>query len=144
VEKVDGMEVLSRAKERSPDDEVIMLTGLATVNSAIEPMKRGAFHYVPKPYRIEEVRGLVGQALKKKRLKEEIKALKQDLRVRAEMPFIIGKDRKIPELLETVRRIAPTDCDVLIMGETGTGKELIAQAIHQASGRADGRFVAFS
>jgi|Deesub1362A_J573_1020465.scaffolds.fasta_scaffold00591_3 DNA-binding NtrC family response regulator len=144
MEKIDGMEVLSRVKERQPDTEVIMITGYATVNSAIEAMKRGAFHYIPKPYKIEEVRALVGQALEKKRLKDEIRELRQDLKAKGGIPFFVGKNRKIQELIQTVLRIAPADCNVLIFGETGTGKELIARALHHASPRSERRFVAFN
>lgn len=144
MQKVDGMEVLSKAKERLPDTEVIMITAYATVNSAIEAMKRGAFHYIPKPYKIDEVRGLVAQALEKKRLKDEVKELRQNLKARSEIPFIIGKNQKMQDLGKTVRRIAPTDCNVLIFGETGTGKELVARAVHHASLRSEARFVAFS
>jgi DNA-binding NtrC family response regulator len=144
LDKVDGMEVLAKVKERHPDTEVIMITGYATVDSAIEAIKRGAFHYVPKPYKIDEVRALVCQALEKKRLKEEVKELRQDLRKRAAIPFVVGKNRKILELIRTVQQIAPTDCNVLIIGETGTGKELIARAIHYASHRSEKRFIAFN
>ncbi len=144
MEKVDGMEILSRVKERCPETEVIMITGYATVTSAIEAIKRGAFHYIPKPYRVEEVRALVRQALEKKHLKDEVKELRERLKGRGEAPLIIGKNQKIQELMETVHRIAPTDCNVLIVGETGTGKELIARSIHHASRRADKRFVALN
>jgi|YNPNPStandDraft_1061719.scaffolds.fasta_scaffold00597_11 DNA-binding NtrC family response regulator len=144
MEKVDGMEILSQVKERYPETEVIMITGYATVTSAIEAIKRGAFHYIPKPYQIDEVRALVRQALEKKRLKDEVKELKKKLKGGAEAPLIIGKNHKIQELMQTVRRIAPTDCNVLIVGETGTGKELIARAIHHASRRSEKRFVALN
>ncbi len=144
MEKVDGMAVLSRTKERQPDAEVIMITGYATVNSAIDAMKEGAFHYIPKPYKVDEVRALVRQALEKKRLKDEVKELKQDLKARDGVSSIIGTDPRIQELLRTVMQVAPADCNVLIMGETGTGKELIARAIHHASRRVDRRFVAFN
>jgi len=141
---IDGIELLQKIKQEDPDTEVIMITGYATVDSAIEAIKQGAFHYVPKPYKIDEVRALVRQALEKKRLKDEVKELRQDLRSRAAIPFIIGKNRKILELIRTVQQIAPTDCNVLIFGETGTGKELIARAIHYASHRSEKRFIAFN
>jgi len=144
MEKVDGMEILSRVKERYPETEVIMITGYATVTSAIEAIKRGAFHYIPKPYQIDEVRALVRQALEKKHLRDEVKELRERLKGRGEAPLIIGKNQKILELIETVNRIAPTDCNVLIVGETGTGKELIARKIHHASRRADKRFLALN
>ena len=142
MENIDGMEVLTKVKERRPDVEVVMITGYATVNSAIEAMKRGAFHYIAKPYKLDEVRSIVRQALEKKRLKDEVKALRRDLKVKEGIPFFVGKNRKIQELSETVQRIAPTDCNVLVYGETGTGKELIARAIHHAGNRSDQRFMA--
>lgn len=144
MENVDGMEVLSRTKAERPDTEVIMITGYATVDSAIEAMKRGAFHYVAKPYKIEEVRALVRQALEKKRLKDEVEELRRDLEARDGLGSIVGKSRAIQELMETMRQIAPTDCNVLIVGETGTGKELVARAIHQMSRRSRARFLALN
>jgi DNA-binding NtrC family response regulator len=144
MEKVSGMEILSRAKELYPDIEVIMITGYATVSSAIEAMKKGAYHYIPKPYKIEEVRAVVRQALEKRRLKAELKELKREFRSRVGAPFIIGKSRKIQDLIDTILRVAPTECNVLIMGETGTGKELVARAIHYNSPRAEKRFSPFN
>ncbi|MGQ9857759.1 MAG: sigma-54-dependent transcriptional regulator [Thermodesulfobacteriota bacterium] len=144
MEKVDGMEVLARTKAHRPATEVIMITGYATVDSAIEAMKLGAFHYIAKPYKIEEVRALVRQALEKKRLRDELDELRKDLEARDGLGSIVGKSRAIQELMETVRQIAPTDCNVLIMGETGTGKELVARAIHQLSKRSKAHFLAIN
>ncbi len=144
MEKVDGMEVLSKTKAQRPATEVIMITGYATVDSAIEAMKLGAFHYIPKPYKIEEVRALVRQALEKKRLRDELDELRKDLEIRDGLGSIVGKSRPMQELMETMRQIAPTDCNVLIVGETGTGKELVARAIHQLSKRSRGRFLALN
>lgn len=144
MEKVDGMEVLGRTKAERPNTEVIMITGYATVDSAIEAMKRGAFHYIPKPYKIEEVRAIVRQALEKKGLRDEVEELRRALEAQSGLSAIVGKSRAMQELLETLRKIAPTDCNVLIVGETGTGKELVARAIHHLSRRSGGRFLAFN
>ncbi len=144
MEKVDGMEVLARTKAQKPGTEVIMITGYATVDSAIEAMKRGAFHYIPKPYKIDEVRAIVRQALEKKGLRDELEELRRALEAQSGLSAIVGKSKPMQELLETVRQIAPTDCNVLIVGETGTGKELIAKAIHHLSRRSAGRFMAFN
>jgi DNA-binding NtrC family response regulator len=144
MEKVDGMEVLSQAKALKPEVEVIMITGYATVDSAIEAMKKGAFHYIPKPYKIEEVRAIVRQALEKKRLRDEVERLRRDIEAREGLSSIVGKSKPIQELMETIRKIAPTDCNVLIIGETGTGKELVARAIHQLSRRSRGPFLALN
>ncbi|MCB2187976.1 MAG: sigma-54 dependent transcriptional regulator [Deltaproteobacteria bacterium] len=144
MEKVDGMAVLQAAKELRPETEVIMLTAFSSVDSAIQAMKMGAFHYIAKPYKIDEVRAQVAHALEKTLLKEELKDLKRDLRTRDSLSFIVGKNPRMQELTRTVERIAPTDCNVLIIGETGTGKELFARAVHHASPRAERRFVAFN
>lgn len=144
MKQVDGMEVLTRTKEQYPDTEVIILTAYATVASAIEAMQKGAYHYIPKPYKIDEVRMIVRRALEKKRLKDELRDLKRDYKACLGAPFIVGKSRNMQELIEMVTQIAPTDCNVLIFGETGTGKELIARAIHYQSGRAEERFLAFN
>ena len=144
MEKVDGLEVLRHAREHHPACEVIMITGYATVNSAIETMKHGAFHYVAKPYKIEEVRALVTQALAKKKLTDEVRELRHELKVERGIPFILGKNREIQDLVKMIGRIGPADCSVLIFGETGTGKELAARAVHHASRRVERRFVAFN
>lgn len=142
--KVDGMRVLEAVRERHPNTEVIMLTAFASVDSAIEAMKRGAFHYIAKPYKIEEVRTQVARALEKALLQRELVQLKRDLQARDGVGSIVGKHPRIQELIHTVAQIAPTDCNVLLMGETGTGKELFARALHHASNRAERRFVAFN
>ena len=144
MKQVDGMEVLARTKEQYPDTEVVMLTAYATVATAIEAMQKGAYHYIPKPYKIDEVRMIVRRALEKKGLKDELRVMKRDYSRRVGSPFVIGKSRKMQEVIQMVNQIAPTDCNVLIFGETGTGKELIARAIHQQSNRAEERFLAFN
>ena len=144
MKQVDGMEVLAGTKERHPDTEVIMVTAFATVATAIEAMQKGAYHYIPKPYKIDEVRMVVGRAVEKKRLRDELRELKRDYRARLGSPGIIGKNRKMQELMGLVTQVAPTDCSVLIFGETGTGKELIARTLHSLSKRAEARFLAFN
>jgi len=144
MKQVDGMEVLARTKERYPNTEVIMVTAYATVATAIEAMQKGAYHYIPKPYKIDEVRMVVGRALEKKQLRDELRELKRDYRARLGSPLLIGKSRKMQELIELVSQVAPTDCSVLIFGETGTGKELIARTLHALSKRGEARFLAFN
>ena len=144
MEKVDGMQVLAETKRLSPDTEVIMLTAFASVDSAIEAMKHGAFHYIAKPYKIDEVRAQVAHALEKAQLKEELSALKRDLMSRDGVGGIVGNHPAIKELIRTVAQVAPTDASVLLEGETGTGKELFARALHHASQRAEKRFAAFN
>jgi DNA-binding NtrC family response regulator len=144
MKQVDGMEVLARTKEQFPDTEVVMLTAYATVATAIEAMQKGAYHYIPKPYKIDEVRMITKRALEKKALKDELRVIRQDYCRRVGIPFIVGKSPKMQEIIEMVTQIAPADCSVLIFGETGTGKELLARAIHQQSNRAEARFLAFN
>ena len=141
---VDGMEVLVRTKELYPNTEVVMITAYATVNTAIEAMQKGAYHYIPKPYKVDEARMIVKRALERKQLKDELRVLKQYVTDKSGASPIIGKSRKMQELLKMVVQIAPTDCSVLIFGETGTGKELIARTIHLQSNRKNERFLAFN
>jgi DNA-binding NtrC family response regulator len=144
MERIDGMRVLEEVKRKSPLTEVIMLTAFASVDSAIEAMKRGAFHYIAKPYKIDEVRAQVANALEKVKLQQELQTLKQDLRQKEGVSAIVGNHPRIQELIRTVAQVAPTDANVLIIGETGTGKELFARALHYASPRGEEKFLAFN
>ncbi len=138
---VGGMEVLERCRTTRPDTEVLVITGFATVHSAVEAMQKGAYFYLPKPYKIEELRMLVGKALEKRHLRREVAELRRQM-AEADMPHIIGNSPAIKALKETVNQIAPVDCNVLILGETGTGKELAARTIHHLSPRGRERFLA--
>jgi DNA-binding NtrC family response regulator len=140
MEKVDGMQILRRMRELYPDTEVIMITGYATLDSAVETMKHGAFYYIAKPFKLDEVRKVVVEALQKVRRKTENRHLLEQLESDQGKVKIITQDPTMQKLLETSRQIAPTDCNVLITGEKGTGKELFAQYIHYNSKRGDGPF----
>ncbi len=142
--KIDGMRILEEAKSKNPDSEVIMITGYATVDSAIEAMKKGAYHYIAKPFRIEEVRKVVSEAVEKIRLREENLKLKKDLdKIRGSSATkIITKDHAMIKVLQTAKQIAQSDCNVIISGESGTGKELLARFIHEHSKRNSGPFIA--
>ncbi len=144
MQQVDGMEVLERTKELYPDTEVVVITGFATVTTAVEAMQKGAYHYLPKPYKIDEVRILVRKALEKRWLRQEVTDLKRQVQSQKAIPFLVGKSPKIEVLKQTIEQIAPTDATVLILGETGTGKELVAKAIHHLSLRAEKRFLAIN
>ncbi|MES9902599.1 MAG: sigma-54 dependent transcriptional regulator [Sedimenticola sp.] len=142
MEKVDGMAVLRRAKELDPETAVILITGYATLDSAVEAMKAGAFHYIAKPYRLDEVREVVRNALEVVHLKRENRQLKEQLKSRRSESSIITQDAIMLRLLETTRHIASTDTNVLITGESCTGKELLARFIHSNSSRSDKTFQA--
>mgnify|MGYP001351552211 CR=1 FL=1 len=138
MEKVDGMGVLARVKEISPETEVIMITGYATVDTAIEAMKGGAYHYIAKPYKLDEVRKVVGEALEKTALKQENRQLREHLAsLRGDVRLITNNDR-MRALLDTAAQVAATDSNVVLAGESGTGKELLARYIHAASPRKNG------
>lgn len=144
MEKVDGMEVLEKSKRLQPYTEVVMITGYATVDSAVRAMKEGAYYYIAKPYKIDEVRKVAQEALLKRNLQMENLELKASLKKAGQIPYIIGKSEAINAVLETVKQIAPSDTNVLLLGESGTGKELVAKAIHHLSPRSEKRFVAFN
>ena len=142
MDKVDGMQVLRRCKAEHPDIEVIMITGFATLESAVEAMKEGAFHYVAKPFRLEEVRKTVAEAVEKIRLKQENQALREQLSAYQGKTRIITRDGPMQKLLDMARQVAPTGCNVLISGESGTGKELFARYLHEHGAHPDGPFMA--
>ena len=144
MEKVDGMAILHRARELNPETAVILITGYATLDSAVEAMKGGAFHYIAKPFRLDEVREVVRNALELVKLKRENRLLKEHLTNHHGGPTIITRDAIMQRLLETARQIAPTDSNILISGESGTGKELLAHYIHNHSNRSEKKFQALN
>ncbi|MBK7391903.1 MAG: sigma-54-dependent Fis family transcriptional regulator [Chloracidobacterium sp.] len=141
--RLDGLGLLRRTRERSQNPpEVIMLTGQATVESAIEAMKLGAYDYLTKPYRIGELSALVTAAAEKQQLKVDNQRLRAQIaRTHQSLPEIVADSPQMKEALRLVQRVAPSDTSVLITGESGVGKELIAQAIHRLSGRCDKAFI---
>ncbi len=141
---IDGMDVLRHIRETSPDVPVIMITGHATLDSAVEAMKAGAHHYIAKPFRLDEAREVVRSALELGRIKRENTQLKERIDEISSRASIITQDLGMQRLLDTARQIAVTDTSVVIHGESGTGKELLASFIHQHSQRAEGPFVAFN
>lgn len=139
--RIDGMEVLRRVHERPNPPEVIMLTGQATVETAIEAMKLGAYDYLTKPYSITELDVRVKQAAEKRRLRVDNLRLREQLARQSGLPEIVSVSPAMTEAVRLVERVAPSEASVLITGESGTGKELIAHAIHRLSSRADGSFI---
>ncbi|MGW8228963.1 MAG: sigma-54-dependent transcriptional regulator [Gammaproteobacteria bacterium] len=144
MERADGMAILQRALEIDPDTVVVIITGYATLDSAVQAIKAGAYYYITKPFRLEEVRKIVANAMEGVRLKRENRQLRDQVNKIQPGAHIITQDPIMQRLLETAKQIAPTDCNVLITGETGTGKELLARFIHSSSNRADGPFVAIN
>ncbi len=141
--RLDGLGLLRRTREQSQNPpEVIMLTGQATVESAIEAMKLGAYDYLTKPYRIGELSALVTAAAEKQQLKVDNQRLRAQIaRTHHSLPEIVADSPQMKEALRLVQRVAPSDTSVLITGESGVGKELIAQAIHRLSNRSDKPFI---
>lgn len=144
MEDVDGMAVLNHAQKNSPETPVILLTGFATLDSAVQAMKAGAYHYIAKPYRLDEVREVVRNALEMVHLKRENRQLKEQLKSKASSFSIITQDVIMQRLLDNARHIAPTDTNVLITGESGTGKELLARFVHEHSQRSGKPFQAIN
>ena len=141
---LDGMEVLRRVKARLPETDVIMITGHAELNAAVGAIKDGAFHYLSKPLKLEEVRNLTRLVLDRKRLLEENRNLKARLEPLEGFGEMIGVSPKMKEVFTVIRKVAPLNCSVIIQGESGTGKELVARLIHRESPRRDRPFMAFN
>ena len=144
MKQVDGMQVLRKTRELQPYTEIIMITGYATVDSSVQAMRNGAYYYIAKPFKIDEVRKVSKEALLKRRLRLENLKLKDTLKKFQQISFIVGQSKAMTEVQKTIRQIAPSDINVLIMGESGTGKELVARAIHNLSPRSGNRFIAFN
>ena len=134
---ISGMEVLQQVKARVPDTEVILITGHASIDHAVAAIKKGAFHYVEKPLRLEEIRNLTRKALDHKRLLRENRQLKARLEPLEGWGEMIGISPRMKEVFHLIRKVAPLDCNVIVQGESGTGKELVARLIHRESERQD-------
>lgn len=141
---IDGLGILARSKAEQPDAEVILMTGHGTVASAVEAMRRGAFNYLLKPLDIGQLRASAEKAVESSRLKRTNIELNRRLDERFGFEGVIGDSPQMRDVIERLKRIAPTNASVLIQGETGTGKELVAQAIHQNSPRKNKAFVALN
>jgi DNA-binding NtrC family response regulator len=139
--KMDGIEVLQRVKESHPDIDVIMITGLNEIDTAVKAMKLGAFDYLPKPFDPEEFELVVARAFERRRLLQENVNLKNEVSARYSFENIIGSSPPMQSVYRLVARCAPTNSTVMLRGESGTGKELIARAIHFNSLRKDKPFV---
>ena len=138
---MSGMEVLKQIRGRDPEQVVIVVTAYSSIESAIEAMRIGAFHYIPKPFKNEEVLLTIRKGLEQRRLTSENRALKQELEKRYGLDKIIGKSAPMQQVFDLIRLAAPSKSNMLILGESGTGKELVAKALHHHSRRTQGPFV---
>jgi len=141
MRKVDGLAVLRAASELAPQTVVLVVTAYASPETAVEAMKLGAYDYVTKPFKVDEIRVTIANALERRRLQEENRALKRQIRLERGFENFIGKSRKMLDVFETIRKTADSLSNVMVTGESGTGKELVAQAIHREGPRRDGPFV---
>ncbi len=139
---MDGLAVLRAFQEASPETAVVVTTAFGTVETAIQAIQAGAYDYIPKPFKLDEVRIVVQRALERKRLLQENRRYRQELRGKYRLENVVGSSGPMLDIFKTVARVAPTKSTVLLQGESGTGKELIARTIHYNSDRAQGAFVA--
>jgi two-component system response regulator PilR (NtrC family) len=137
-----GLDLLREVREHSPDTLVLMITAFASTDTAIAAMKEGAYDYITKPFKVEEIRLIIEKALEKKLLSKENRQLRSELRTHRKHKTIIGGSPAIQRVFELIGQVADTRTNVLISGESGTGKELVAQDIHDQSERRKARFVA--
>lgn len=137
----DGIEMVRRCKEISPDTEIIMITGFGSTEKTIEATKAGAFHYIEKPIEFEELLLLIEKAIDRKRQSAEIKELRGKLSSRTSYEGVIGGSRSMQDIYEIIESVAESDANILILGESGTGKEVVANAIHYKSHRSKKPFV---
>jgi two-component system response regulator PilR (NtrC family) len=139
--KLDGISTLKKIKAIAPETIVIMITAYASADTAIKAMKEGAYDYITKPFKVEEIKLIIHNALEKKNLQKENILLKQVVRDRYHFGNIIGQSPKMVALYDLLEKVSPTKTNILIAGESGTGKELVAKAIHYNSPRKEKPFV---
>jgi len=138
---MSGIEVLRKIRDTEPDQVVVVITAYSSIEGAIDAMRQGAFHYIPKPFKNDEVLLTIRKGLEQRRLTAENRALREQLRERFGFDSIVGKSKPMQQVFDLIRLAAPSKSNILILGESGTGKELVAKAIHHHSRRADGAFV---
>ncbi|HWI40291.1 MAG TPA: sigma-54 dependent transcriptional regulator [Verrucomicrobiae bacterium] len=139
---LDGISLLRSIKATSPATEVLMVTAFSTTEQAVEAMKLGAYDYISKPFKVDEVKLLVRNALEKSELRKENSRLREQVSRAAACGSLIGKSSKMAEVYDLIRKAGPSTANILILGESGTGKELAAKAVHIHSPRKDNSFVA--
>jgi two-component system response regulator PilR (NtrC family) len=139
--EMGGLEVLDELKRADPEFVVLMITAYASVETAITAMKKGAFDYVAKPFKHEEVLHILGNALKQRRLQDENRELRTALKDQGRFTEIVGKSQRMQQVFQLITQAAPSRSTILVVGESGTGKELVAKAVHANSPRVDKPFV---
>jgi two-component system response regulator PilR (NtrC family) len=139
-----GLDLLRALRQAQPDIVAIMITAFATTETALAAMKEGAYDYITKPFKVDEIKLVVKKALEKKLLAAENARLRHELRSERQQRPLVGNSPRMQQLYEMIGRVAATKTNVLIVGESGTGKELVARAIHAESDRADKSFVALN
>jgi two-component system response regulator PilR (NtrC family) len=140
--ELDGLGVLREVKERAIDAEVIVVTAYATAETAISAMKQGAYDYLTKPFKVDDIHAVIGRAMEKRALVAANNALREQVSGRYRLASLLGKSRPMQKLFELIGKIHSARTNVLITGESGTGKELVARALHSEGVRADFPFVA--
>ncbi|MEK7828423.1 MAG: sigma-54 dependent transcriptional regulator, partial [Deltaproteobacteria bacterium] len=136
-----GVELLKSIKEINPETVVLMITAYASVDTAIDAMKAGAYDYITKPFKVDEVKHIIRNALDKKRLETENILLKRELKTKHAFGNLIGTSSRMLEIYDIIKRVKDTKTNIFITGESGTGKELVARAIHYEGTRKDKPFV---
>jgi two-component system response regulator AtoC len=140
----DGMEILSRLKSLHAESEVIIITGHGSIDSAIVAIKKGAYHYITKPFKLEEIRVLAASAQEKMALRQENRRLREAIAGGDIIKGFIGTSAAMQRIFSMIKKVAIVDCNVLLQGESGTGKELVAKSIHRLSLRKKSPFISFN
>jgi len=144
LEDADGVELMQQMLSIAPELSVILMTGYASIEHAVNATKKGAFHYLEKPFKLDDLRRLIQEALLEAKQKQQRGMLRKELREAGRFGEIIGASPVMLTLFKTITQVAPLDCSVLIQGESGTGKELVARSLHLNSPRATKPFVSFN
>ncbi|MBI4574427.1 MAG: sigma-54-dependent Fis family transcriptional regulator, partial [candidate division NC10 bacterium] len=139
---LDGMEALRAIKEMNPEIVVIIMTAFGSIDQAVQAVKEGAYDYINKPFKIDEILLTIKKALEERRLRHEVTALRHELHTRYHFENLIGKSRAMQEVFGLIEQVAGSRSTVMIYGKSGTGKELVAKAVHYNSHRTSKSFVA--
>lgn len=144
LDEIDGLEILSAVKERSPETEVILITGFGSVNTAVEAMKAGAYDYLTKPVDPDDLVLTLKKAVERQQLRRQVAYLQKEVAQQAGIGYIIAVSPEMQRIMTLIQQVAQNDATVLVEGESGTGKELMARYIHHSGRRANGPFVAIN